>query len=571
MASCLGSPIRIFLLLGFAILYQLSLLGPFRIYQELIDIPCKETLLRKTCRSPILERGTYLLEFAGYPNYRDNGFFLVEKGSQRLELPNIKPATKWKRLEFETSGGKILIEAHTKAPIQSKLFKIDIPLRAFILALKPLRWIILIVMAGLISTLRPKGLMQRFLSFILISLATQFRFELFFREDDWMLLERTLFEGLTTTHNEHYIPLFYIFYSVERLFFGQSYVPYIVVSSLLHAANGALLFMTLRWVTSHRTAHALTLLYIVSPLHGETMQWLTMQCSLLSTMLGILALYLSLDMTKSHHKRSITAVGGCIVAAPLFFGLGLCVGPLICIFAILRRSSAALTLCSIGCTLFSCVLFLLMNSSGEGGFEEAAFSTSYFLAVIEYISYGVFVAVPARALGFYSVDTPLQLSIVYGIIGFAALLFIFRNSREERFWMLYGMLFMVMMFSLPALGRISRGAEHALVLRYNAPALVGMIFLLAPLLSRLPHWTLRAALPVLIFTCLLSSSQDTKLSRWGQETYDLYQRSLFWQEGRQPPLRFRDRLGPQGKYLGTEQGYQVHPRQLLTHLTKGRP
>jgi protein O-mannosyl-transferase len=97
--------------------------------------------------------------------------------------------------------------------------------------------------------------------------------------------------AFTTLHFHNWHPLTWLSHMLDVELFGLDAGAHHVVNAVLHALNGAVLFLVLHGMTGARWRSAVVAaLFLVHPLHVESVAWIAERKDLLSTLFGFLAL-----------------------------------------------------------------------------------------------------------------------------------------------------------------------------------------------------------------------------------------------------------------------------------------
>ncbi|NJM10274.1 MAG: tetratricopeptide repeat protein, partial [Bdellovibrionaceae bacterium] len=105
-------------------------------------------------------------------------------------------------------------------------------------------------------------------------------------QNAWVTQSPTPFGFWTTFKQTDYWPLSYTFYWIFYRLFGESTFYYHLINVLLHALNGVLVFVLARnWRI--RWPIWVALLFVVHPLHVQTVSWIIQFKTLLSTALAL--------------------------------------------------------------------------------------------------------------------------------------------------------------------------------------------------------------------------------------------------------------------------------------------
>ncbi|MFN8390477.1 MAG: hypothetical protein U0136_09330 [Bdellovibrionota bacterium] len=392
-----------------------------------------------------------------------------------------------------------------------------------------------------------------FAVFIVIAALVQLRTTPYFHWDEWHVIERFSklgFPGVIYTHNEHFLPLFFTFYFVEAKLFGDFYVGFALVSLALHALAGLLLYRFLQRLVP-RTKHSreaslgITIMFLVSCLHTETIQWVFEQSVILCELITLAAFLSLLDFLYHRSYRSLALVGAAALAAPLLFGngfaLSLQLGALaLCVLLAAPKSATLryrrLVPLAIACALCAgsaAILYATHRSAVGHGVDvaEQARPLDHVHEIFDYLLVGSQFGAILRGSGLFPL---VQLNsaellptlgvhvarpdITLGWLGFAlsvgALLFAVRRKesrmRNVCLWVL-GQALVVTCLLLPSVGRWQLGANQSLALRYHYATLVGVAVLLLVPICQFFEWVmapegsaLRRRLSTAFFALLLT-------------------------------------------------------------------
>jgi tetratricopeptide (TPR) repeat protein len=132
--------------------------------------------------------------------------------------------------------------------------------------------------------------------------------------------------AFTTYHAANWHPLTWLSLQLDATLWGNDPRGFHLTSVLLHAANAALLFLTLRSLTGAfwRSA-AVALLFAVHPLRVESVAWVAERKDVLSTLFGLLALWAYAGYARSPTaRRYLTVAALCalsLLAKPMLVTL----------------------------------------------------------------------------------------------------------------------------------------------------------------------------------------------------------------------------------------------------------
>ncbi len=133
--------------------------------------------------------------------------------------------------------------------------------------------------------------------------------------------------------NQHCAPLFMLFVDLEHRVFAGDYRLYLVVLWCLHVANIALLGALLRARTGDRAAGLATAAFGVATTYRHVLWWMTTTCIALCFLVSVLA-FLAADRYRARGGAVWLSLSlASVFAAPLTFGSGLSLGPIVALEA----------------------------------------------------------------------------------------------------------------------------------------------------------------------------------------------------------------------------------------------
>lgn len=344
--------------------------------------------------------------------------------------------------------------------------------------------------------------------------------ELFYYWDEWSMLNRFSKIGIKaiwTPHNEHSLPLFFALYWLETTLAGSHYFWLLIISIACQVLNAVLTlkFIRLHTSLSQISERLLLTAFIFSALATEVLQWAFVQCISLCLTCVLLALIGGTNYYRTGRIRQLFHTGLAAVAAPLFFGNGFIVLPLLiavlCLSLFFQKSESSeafqggrivklLSATTIATALS--VAFYLLTKPANASFSHTAGSSNpldHIGEILNYIFVGSQAGTIARGLGILpglgngapgaitaTLSLPVEPLFFFAMLGLAVnlgllLFYLLKLEQSALFFWLLGQIFILSSFALPALGRYDLGTLQAMSLRYHAFALPGLIFLLTPL------------------------------------------------------------------------------------------
>lgn len=360
-----------------------------------------------------------------------------------------------------------------------------------------------------------------FLLFLSLNLLLHFRFNHFFYWDEWHTLEQFYQGGFFSAfkrHNEHRVPLLFLFYFFEILILGSKYHAYLFISAVVHAVNCVLIAKLVRKIISDRLyASEVSIIaacfYSFSALHAETLRWSINQASLLSMCFVLLALNSFINYLKYSKKKDLIIFAASSAAAPLFFANGYAlVFHLFLILLFARHKFISINAKKLFKLGFYFIVFMLIPvsiyallSGGEGfdykHIDDLGRPYDQIEQIKDYLIVGSQFATIIRGLGlFNSISQEAAFNIfgpgfvygkyrpeeVFAICGSGVSLlwivlccFSKEPKRKLRFY-IYGQLTIIFSLILPAIARSRFGSIQSLALRYQTQALLGLVIILIP-------------------------------------------------------------------------------------------
>lgn len=462
----------------------------------------------------------------------------------KLDAVSIQPGG-WYRVRYRYDAGRELVPApeqgglivrikreqttSEQAPwlgLRSKVnfYRLQPGLLGFSLPGALIAPLLCLVIVSLVLMLRrlTAGLHPSFFTVLLaVVIGVHLRTPLFYFWDEWHVLERFLERGAAGaiyTHNEHFLPLYFFYYFLQSTVFGDAYLLLILSGLLLHSVNCWLLARFLARLSglagagSSRGAKVLALLYALSPLHGEVLQWAFEQSVLLAQLVSLLGFHAVLSYCESRRMRFLFGIAIAALSAPLFFGNTFNFLPqcLLLACALVASGSASLRssarrVLAVGVSALigvACAAGLyLLNTDGAGhGVKDADLGHNPLESAL-YAIVGGELGTVLRGLGLFpslEASAPALLlgeggelqGAALGFLASLALLALSWGKHGARkalaFWLL-GQGMILSAFALPALGRWHLGLAQSLSLRYQYGALVGLAVMVLPLFGQAAH------------------------------------------------------------------------------------
>ncbi len=408
---------------------------------------------------------------------------------------------------------------------QSSLNSLFAPIAAFSLCL------LLLITGGYRI---PSGVFLALLFFV--AFCVHFRSQVFIYFDEWHVLEHlsaTGFTGALYRHNEHFLPLFFAWYWLEALLFGDRYLLWTSISIAIHAVNALLLYKILFALFPASSAsddmpsddacsirrfscRAATLLFLLCGLHSEALHWAFEQSLLLAQLFTFGSFLCGMRYFEKQKKTDLLCAGILAALAPLLFGNGFIVLPqlgfLLCIYALQQKVSfgvffkrSFLLMLSGGMLSLLTLAAYFSQRSGAGHSVDDVKPFENPEQVKEYIEVGTQVGTVLRGLSIVGTAdgsvmkdvyrgsffrklyqkpvylTPeLYLAYCGGVLNFSMLILCLISKRRKELgtiWLM-GNLIIVSSLVLPALARWHHGVQQSLSPRYHYGSLLGLMLML---------------------------------------------------------------------------------------------
>ena len=362
--------------------------------------------------------------------------------------------------------------------------------------------------------------------FILLCNVLLFQFSKlpYFYLDDWsILINLGNFEPKVLpfgVHNDHFIPLFFLLFGIEKWLFGSHYELFLVVSSLLLSVFAIVLKNFLTALDFKKsTSRILALLFCVSSLNSQVSQWAIVQAAVASALFGIGGITLVLkndDVLSRKFIFGLIALG----IAPLFFSAGVLYGPIGAIFIVLTKlfdrgvGRSFLTSLRFAAASLVCLPSIVVFVISRGVNNTLAVNTSLGQVglnnLIKFVSQGAGMHAIIRPLAVFaflknnsvaglvrvfepinyfnfSFDQVVNLIFVftYGTIGVLIFYFgkyVFSRTQLWRYYVL-GFLYVVIFYFFIGIGRSQNGAFLSIATRYQFLSVPGLLILIAPIIQ----------------------------------------------------------------------------------------
>jgi hypothetical protein len=438
------------------------------------------------------------------------------------------------RIEFSTFGRQIV-----KSSMASRVDVLEFSLRlhslrsAFMesgaLPFLCLFIAVLVSMAALSLGETQRFYIYCFVFLLFLTFFVQFRGEVYFHADEWLFLRQLMEGGVFLRHNEHFVPLFSLFYWLQYLVFGGSYLGFVLSSIVLTAINGCLIAYLLSLLGQNYISRGYVLIlagfYVINVSQTELIQWALCQSSILS-----LGFALASGIALHHYYETgsrtfllFTVV--CYIASCLSFALGFVVIGFLGLQwiyygirdrRICKRSFYGKQLLQLVVALFLGLLIVLilrqLNPDGFMHYEIEDLKRLPLKKYLGFINSGSFYGTLLRGTGlypwsdvqrFYFLAPEISLEGFYhfrmriGLVGLGVFLlfliaYCFCYKGAKRVWAVSMFVLSAAWILLPmtmiSYGRAVLGDDNAMAFRYQAFPMFGLMILLLPMYSTFSEW-----------------------------------------------------------------------------------
>ncbi|HMO17653.1 MAG TPA: hypothetical protein PKA63_05905 [Oligoflexia bacterium] len=422
----------------------------------------------------------------------------------------------------------------TKVPEPYSLFKIPMQTNDLVKSVS-LAGILFLMILSAIFLKDNQGIL--FLAILALSSGAQFlSLKPYYYFDEWHVIGRFSeigFSGIWHLHNEHFLPLYFAWYYFATSFLGNNYPVLLFITLVLHVLHGGVIVSVLKECgVSVRASRVIAFLFSVSALHVEVMEWAFEQCIILCSIGGLLSFRYALRYIRLGKKKDFAFVLVLVSFLPLLFGNGFVWAPLLVslllVFVVFKLSINRKIIARLVFSLFGvmaatsipAMLYIWNKPVVDGGSGSSAGVSSIldnYEAIISYIVVGSGLGSGLRSLGLYPNLTlspvweglvkispgvldqlnlwiaklEVTLEVFLGAVGLVLLLFgglLFSGRKPAYgnfFYVKAGFIMLFFSFLLPAIGRYNLGVLQSLALRYQYQALLGVVFLMVPLVERI--------------------------------------------------------------------------------------
>jgi len=317
------------------------------------------------------------------------------------------------------------------------------------------------------------------------------------------------FGQIFVRHNEHFIPLFFLFYFLETLIFGEQYLCYQFFSVIILAANALLVASITEQIagSAFKTANVLmAFFYLISALHSESIQWAICQSALLGVFCLLFGMRLACKYLDEGKVQTLVFLLISSFAAPLFSAWGFLFIFTIPLLAFLfqvasgKKTGRLAKVC--GACVVVLVIDLLLYSFVEDGVGHGVQHLRFagLGRSLQFSLFGAQFGTLVRGLGLYpylsfeifenyfqSASAALWTAIACGGLLSIGLFVYYVKSEESRKTRLFlwgiGQVLIIVPFLMSSMARANMGLEIALTLRYQSVSLFGLCILLIPVVD----------------------------------------------------------------------------------------
>lgn len=378
----------------------------------------------------------------------------------------------------------------------------------------------------------------------------------------------------TTSHAANWHPLTWISHMLDSEIFGLDPGGHHLTSLILHALNGVLLFLVLSRTTGAMWRSALVaVLFVIHPLHVESVAWVAERKDLLSTSFGLLALLAYARHAESPRPARLTWVF-------LLLALGLTAKPMLVSFPFvlllldywpLRRSRdeswrrlVIEKLPLFGLAAVSGVVTVAVQRAGGalGSTELYPLGARIPNAIVSCVEYLRKTVWPADLAVFYphpgSAWEPWRVAVAATLVAAVSVLAV--RLRRQQPWLLTGWLWYLVTLA-PVIGLIQVG-QQALADRYTYLPLIGVftgIVWIVPDLRSRRALAVTAGIAAAVMIATLGVAARAQVGHW-RDSVALFRHALEVTENNHIA---HNSLGVALSRLGREPEAMEHYREAL--------
>lgn len=296
-------------------------------------------------------------------------------------------------------------------------------------------------------------------------------------------------------HNEHWVTLPVLIYRALFATVGlRSYLPYLAVLELLHAASALLVFAIIRRRSGPALGLGAMLLFLFLGRGAENILWAFEIGFVGSVFCGLLAILLLDEASISAARRVAASVA--LVAGLMFSGVGLFFCGAIAVDLLLDRRRRSALVVLIAPALAYLVWFVTFGSAGVTS-HRSPLSVSAVLSLVHYVPFGLGAAIAGLG-GLSSHFGEAALALASALL---ALRWYTRGRVDSR--IIGALAGVVLQFAVTGLVRAQFGDEQAAAQRYVYVAAAFLLPVAADALADLPWRSLLGGLVLAGFALAL--------------------------------------------------------------------
>jgi hypothetical protein len=345
----------------------------------------------------------------------------------------------------------------------------------------------------------------------LLPIAWHLNTRTYFFGDDFMYFEqfnKGWLHSIFYRHNEHVLPVFSSFFKIQFSVFGDWYRPYSLVSLLLLSVVTHTLYCVFEDLTklfklNVLLAPLLSLLFLLSGLHSETVQWLTCQSTLLSLLFRLFCYYFILRYLRQEEKRHLFYAAISALLCPLSFagGFTLPIEVALLLYALPlhegKRNKTVLLLgvgiIGLAVALAAVPYILLMDTPGTG-LRVAQASAPSATTAFRYVAFGGYFGTVVRGTGLIPIVSISDgykffptISSIFGsfdyfgsALGIAITLAVYLilakrlKAKGLNRLFFFSQMLIILPFLISCIGRTRFGVDYSLQLRFHSVSLLGL-------------------------------------------------------------------------------------------------
>ena len=307
----------------------------------------------------------------------------------------------------------------------------------------------------------------------------------FFFWDEWNFLKEFTENhyNLFLPHNEHFKPLFKLFYLIELYLFKENSLLSHYILLIVHALTGFLIFkITNNFIDSRKLSLLSAVFFIINPFHFGTILFNFQVCSMLNVLVFLISIFYLQKYLKKQNKFYLYLSYFFCFTQNYFFGTGLILPLLNIIFYILFKEKKASHYPTLGFTIIFIVNALIYLKFGPINNTSVNFNFFAIKGMIDYFFNGVIVSL-AQSISLVYHPPFFVIISVYTIFLSSIFFLFFLNKKIKDLKVIFFLAsFYIISFILISITRYQFGIDQVLESRYQyyyfAPLSIYIVYFL---------------------------------------------------------------------------------------------